>query len=118
LWPGQRPEVAERGEHRGAHTIVVGVRAVRRDECRQEPRGDAGDGAREVLADAREAAVRQLILGPPEEVDLVGHPVDFAASGHLLPERGQDDVGLRKEQCKADLVDPFRCLRHRANHGL
>ena len=35
---------------------------------------------------------------------------------HLLPERRQHDVCLREEQREADLVDPLRCLRHRAHH--
>ena len=113
LRPGQRPELADRLDD---HVAIVRRLAVCRDERRQETWGDTGDGARQVLAHTAEAATRQLVLGPPEEVDLVGVPVDLLRRRHLLPQGRQNDVGFRKEHREPDLVDPLRCLRHRAYH--
>ncbi len=75
LGPGHRPDAADRLDD---GVGVLRRLAVRGDECRQEPRSDARDVVREMLADARQAAGRQLVLRPPEEVHLFGVPV-----GHL-----------------------------------
>ncbi len=96
--------------------VVLGGLAVRGDEQRHEPGRDTRHRAGEMLADTGKASSGQLVLRPPEEVDLVGVPVHFPACRDLLPQRREHDVGLRKEHRKADLVDPARRLRHRPYH--
>jgi hypothetical protein len=104
------------------------VRPARSDQRRNEPRRDARRDSCDVLADADEAACGQLVLRAPEEAQLlrppdeaavlVAHgPVGGGVAVDLLPERGEDDVGLREEQREADLVDPLRCLRHGTDHA-
>ena len=99
----------------------------RGDEQRQQARGDAGGDACHVLADTDESCPRQLVLRAPEERELVrpAHEIAFVVADrpvvrgravHLLPERRQDDVRLRKQERQADLVDPGSGGLHRAHH--
>ena len=99
-----------------------GCGPVRRDEHRHEPWRDARRHPRDVLADADEPGGGQVVLRAPEEPHLLASSgrtsrpasrtaqVRSGAAVHLLPERRQDDVGLREEQRQADVVDPGRCL--------
>jgi len=75
-------------------------------------------------------ALKSLPLGNSDAVRVGDHvrrastvrvahsPVAGRVAVDLLPERGEHDVRLREEQREADLVDPLRCLRQGADHGL
>ena len=74
-----------------------------------------------MLPHADEALPRKLVLRGPQKAHRLAPPDELSArrcgstspagAADLLPERRQDDVGLREEQRQADAVDP--CLPRR-----
>lgn len=72
-----------------------------------------------MLPGADEPLLGQLVLPPPDarevgrEVDealavVPLRPVDVAAAGERLPERGQDEIVVRVQNGEPDAVDPRR----------
>ena len=72
----------------------------------------------EMLPDARAPLVGQRVLRPPEEVIGSAFQSTSWQAGYLLPERRQDDVGLREEQREADAGRSIACCGESANHAV
>jgi hypothetical protein len=73
----------------------------------------------DVLADADEPALRELVLPAPDAPELraeleeppllvARRPGDLGCAGDGLPQRGQYQVVARKDQGEPDAVDPRR----------